>query len=94
MENTIMRSWIDLVALSDNTVIEEGRVMTVIDSNITVSNTQFTFNEITTDNYGIFVSDSQMIIEYCTFIGPTFDYIHYQLDNPEYKDVNGAFLQV
>ena len=55
---------------------------------------QFKFNEVGSVNYGVYVTYAELILDKCTFIGPTDSYMHYDMDNEEYKDVSGAFLQV
>lgn len=92
--NTVLKSWITNSDISRNSIINQGRIMSVIESNVTVSFVGFKFNDATTDSYGIYVSYSEMEIANCTFIGPTDTYLLYDLDNAVYNDVNGAFLQV
>lgn len=67
-------------------------MISILESNFTISNCEFTINDVTTDNYGIYVSYAELVLEGCTFIGPSNERIHYDLDNEDYKDVNGAFL--
>ena len=87
-----MKSYITNSEISRNAIVNQGRIVSVIESNVTISSTGFKFNDVTTDNYGIFISNSEMEIHDCTFIGPTDSFLHYDLDNEEYEDVNGAFI--
>ena len=93
METTVVQSWLENLDISRNRIVEKGRIITIIESNFTISDSQFTSNEISTDNYGVYVSYAEVDIINCKFVGPADPYIHYDLDNFEYSDVNGAFIQ-
>ena len=66
----------------------------MIESNLTVTAVDFRLNDATSDNYGVYVSYGELTLNGCSFIGTTDDRIHYDMSNSDYKDVNGAFLQV
>ena len=93
MESTYVKSWLENLDISRNRIAERGRLISIVESNFTVSNSTFTSNEISTDSYGIYASYAEVDIIRSKFVGPTDPYIHYDLDNFEYSDVNGAFVQ-
>ena len=93
-QDVYVMSWVENTYITKNEIYEEGRMLSIIESNFTITNSKFSINDATTDNYGIYVSYSELVIDTCTFIGPTADAIHYDLNNEAFKDVSGAFLQV
>lgn len=67
--NTILKSWLIDSEFSNNKIVKQGRILTVIDSNITVSNVNFSNNDATTVNYGIYVSYGELTLVDSNFIG-------------------------
>jgi hypothetical protein len=68
--NTILKSWLIESEFSNNKILKQGRILTVVDSNITVSNVSFRNNDATTVNYGIYVSYGELTLVDSNFIGP------------------------
>ena len=65
METTVVDSWLENLDVSRNRIVNKGRLITIIESNFTISNSQFTSNEISTDNYGIYASYAEVDIIGC-----------------------------
>lgn len=93
-EDVYIQSWLENSVVTRNDIVAQGRLLSVIESNITVTAVEFKFNSANSMNYGVYVSFGELILDSCTFIGSTDSYMLYYMDNKEYDEISGAFLQV
>ena len=72
-----------------------GRVITVLDGNLKLVNTNFTQNFIGEDTLGIYTAMSSLIIESCTFNNPQSQDSYYtSFINKQVRDLNGGFISI
>lgn len=88
-------SYFEQSFVTQNSVSNKGKLITLIDSNLELTDVRFYQNEqIYDDSYGIVAIYSDLAITNCEFTGPTPSNFLTKLYYPKIKDVYGGFLSI